>query len=84
MDDISFGEGLPAPDGDIDETRLELQHIGFAADALRRQKCCPRTAEGIEDDVAAPGTSFIASATSATGLTVGCASDRRDARPGTH
>jgi len=52
---MAVSHGLPATDGDIDETRLELQHIGFAAYTLRRQECCSRPAEGIEDDVAALG-----------------------------
>src|SRR5204863_9650190 len=34
---ILAGEGLPALDGDVDETRLELQRVRVAPDALRRQ-----------------------------------------------
>jgi len=46
-------EGLPALDGNIDETRLELERVGSAPDALRRQDRRAGTTEGVEHDVAA-------------------------------
>ena len=37
MNDVLAREGLPAPDGNIDEAGLELQRVGPASDPLRRQ-----------------------------------------------
>jgi len=51
-------EGLPAPDGDVDEAGLELQRVGPASDPLRRQDRRAGATEGIEHDVAAAGAVF--------------------------
>src|SRR5215831_16395714 len=64
-------EGLPALDRDIDEVRLELERAGPAPDPLRRQD---RRAEPQKvSSTMSPRRvqSFMASATSATGFTVG-------------
>jgi hypothetical protein len=37
VNDVLAREGLPAPDGNIDEAGLELQRVGPASDPLRRQ-----------------------------------------------
>jgi len=52
MDGVPTGEGLPAPDGDIDEARLQFERIRPSTNPLRCQKGGPRSAEAVEHEVA--------------------------------
>ena len=66
------GVGLPAPHDDIDVERIEFEPIAPAAGALGCHQGRAAAEEGIEDDVAAArAVEKIASATMATGFTVG-------------
>ena len=56
MDGILSCKGLPAPDGDIDQARLDLDRVSAASDPLCCQDGCAGAAECIEHDVAAAGT----------------------------
>ena len=71
MNGVASSEHLPAPDGHIDISGIDLKTIATAPDPLRRQKCCTRSAKSVENDLIAKGAIPYGIAIRAIGLTVG-------------
>ena len=72
MKGVASSEDLPAPDGHIDISGIDLKAVTTAPNPLRRQKRRTRSAKSVENDLIAKGAiPFMASAIRAIGLTVG-------------
>jgi len=56
MNSIPSGKHLPAPDGHIDISGIDLKAATTAPNPLRRQKRRTRSAKGVENDLIAKGT----------------------------
>ncbi len=52
MECIPAREGLPAPNGDVDEPRLDLQRTGMPSNTLSSHNGGARAGERVEDNVA--------------------------------
>ena len=55
MDGVATGNGLPAPNRDIDITRIDFQSTRVPSDAFGCQQGSARAAEGVEHDATALG-----------------------------
>ena len=71
VDGITTGEGLPAPDRDIDVARIDFESAGLPADPFGREQRRARATEGVEHNVVAVGAVFDR---------IGDESDRLDGR----
>src|SRR5260221_10649031 len=56
MNGVPSSKHLPAPDGDIDISGIDLKTVATSPNPLRRQKRCARSAKSVEDDLIAKGT----------------------------
>src|SRR3954451_18015343 len=51
---VPAGKGLPAADGDVDKTRLDVQRTGMASDPLGSDDRGARAGKSVEDHIAPP------------------------------